>query len=130
MAKLSGEDNWLGAAGGGSPEEVRVTDPDTGAQKGSKPERYDLIPTVALADLARVYHMGAQKYDDHNWRKGYAWSLSYAAMQRHLNAFWEGEDLDTESGLPHLAHAMWHCATLLTFMRENKDKDDRYRRDV
>ena len=106
--------------------EIRVTDPDTGAQKGSKPERFDLIPTEPEKWLARVYGMGAAKYDDHNWRKGYAWSLSYAAMMRHLNAFWSGEDLDPESGLPHLAHAAWHCFTLMTFMTEHPEKDDRY----
>ena len=107
-------------------EEVRVVDPDTGAEKGSKPQRYDLIPTVGLEFLARVYGMGAAKYDDHNWRRGYAWSLSFAAMQRHCLAFWGGEDLDPESGLPHLAHAAWHCFTLLTFMQEHPEKDDRY----
>ncbi len=106
--------------------EVRITDPDTGAQKGSKDERHDLIPSGALAALARVYGYGAGKYDDHNWRKGYVWSLSYAAMQRHLRAFWGGEDYDPESGLPHLAHAAWHCFTLLTFMEEHPEKDNRY----
>jgi len=108
--------------------EVRVTDPDTGAQKGSKPERFDLIPAGALAQLSRVYGEGARKYDDHNWRGGYAWGLSYAALQRHLTAFWGGEDLDPESGMPHLAHAAWHCFTLLTFMEEHPEKDDRYGR--
>ena len=109
-----------------SGKEIRITDPDTGAQKGSKPERFDLIPTGALTELARVYGHGAGKYDDHNWRKGYAWHLSYAAMQRHLNSFWGGEDYDPESHLPHLAHAAWHCFTLLTFMKEHPEKDDRY----
>lgn len=107
-------------------EETRVTDPDTGAQKGSKRERFDLIPAESLNWLARVYGYGAGKYDDHNWRRGYAWGLSYAAMQRHLHAFWSGENFDPESGLPHLAHAMWHCTTLLTFMTEHPEKDDRY----
>jgi len=106
--------------------EVMVTDPDTGGMKGSKGERFDLIPTDGLAALARVYGYGAGKYDDNNWRKGYAWSLSYAALQRHLNAFWSGDDMDYESGLPHLAHAAWHCLTLMTFMYDNPEKDDRH----
>ena len=105
--------------------EVRVTDPKTGGQKGQKDARFDLIPTEPLRYLALVYGMGAKKYADDNWRKGYDWKLSYGAMQRHLNAFWGGEDMDPESGLPHLGHAMWHCATLLWFSEFYKDGDTR-----
>lgn len=107
-------------------EEVRVINEKTGGAKGSKDERFDLIPYEALAEIARVYGMGAKKYDLHNWRKGYDWGLSYAAMMRHATQFWQGEDLDQESGLPHMAHAAWHCLTLLTFMQEHRDLDDRF----
>lgn len=105
--------------------ETRVTDPKTGGQKGQKDARFDLIPTEPLRYLALVYGMGAKKYADDNWRKGYDWKLSYGAMQRHLNAFWGGEDMDPESHLPHLAHAMWHCATLLWFSENYTDGDTR-----
>ena len=84
------------------------------------------LPWAALEELGRVYAFGAAKYEDYNFRKGYAWSLSFDAMQRHLLAFWDGEDVDTESGLSHLAHAMWHCATLLVFVRDHPDFDDRF----
>jgi hypothetical protein len=97
------------------PREVRFTDPDTGGMKGQKPERYSLLPVEALAEVARVYEYGSRKYDDHNWRKGYAWSLSYDALQRHINAFWRGESYDLEGGLHHLAHATFHLFTLMTF---------------
>ena len=104
-----------------------MTNERTGGQKGVKPERHDLIPAPALRQLALVYGKGAEKYDDHNWRRGYPWGWSYGALQRHLTAFWSGEDTDPESGLPHLAHAMWHCATLLTFMEEHPEEDDRFK---
>lgn len=108
--------------------EVRATDAETGAQKGRKPEEYALIPVGALADIARVYGYGARKYSPNNWRKGYPWSWSYSALQRHLNAFWDGEDLDPESGLPHLAHAGFHVLTLRTYSSgaQYVDKDDRF----
>lgn len=108
-------------------EEIRVTDPETGGQKGQKAEQYSLLPVEALATVARVYAYGAEKYSRNNWRLGYEWHLSYDAMQRHLNAFWGGEDIDPESGLPHLAHAMFHGLTLLTFLSDPKykTKDDR-----
>ena len=105
--------------------EVRITDPTTGGQKGSKPERFDLIPVEPLEMLARVYGMGAKKYDDHNWMKGYKWGLSFASLMRHAWAFWRGEEYDKESGLPHLAHCAWHCFTLMWFMEHRRPLDDR-----
>lgn len=107
-------------------DEVRVVDPETGGAKGRKPEEYALIPGKALAHVARVYGYGAGKYGDpKNWRRGYAWSLSFSAMMRHLWAFWGGEWNDPESGLPHLAHAEFHCNTLMTFYEEGLGTDDR-----
>lgn len=91
-----------------------------------KAERYDLIPVEALATVAKLYGFGAKKYDEHNWRKGYEWSKSYAALQRHSNEFWKGVDLDPETGLPHLAAVCFHAFTLMTFMEEHPQFDDRF----
>lgn len=105
------------------PGEVRMTS-DSGASKGSKPQRYDLIPTLPLRLLAERFGEGAVKYEQvngiDNWRNGYPWSLSYAALQRHLNAFWSGEDIDpdSETGAPHLAAVAWHAFVLLTWMHD------------
>ena len=104
--------------------EVRKTSP-SGGQKGVKLEQYGLIPVRALREVARVYGYGAQKYAPNNWRKGYPWTWAYDAMQRHLNSFWEGEELDPESGLPHLAHAVFHCLTLMTYCESSRTYDDR-----
>ncbi|UQS94717.1 hypothetical protein SEA_ZEINA_43 [Arthrobacter phage Zeina] len=105
--------------------EVRTTS-STGGEKGVKEARFDLIPVKALETVATLYGRGAKKYSEHNWRKGYEWSKSYAAMQRHLTAFWGGEDIDPEMGLPHLACAIFHAMTLLTFMEEQREFDDRF----
>lgn len=99
----------------------------TGGEKGQKDVQLHALPWAALRPLGQVYAFGAAKYADYNFRRGYPWSLSFDAMLRHLFAFWDGEDLDPESGLPHLAHAMWHCATLLAFIEDHPDYDDRYR---
>lgn len=82
-----------------------------------------MIDPLALWHLACVCGMGAKKYSDNNWRKGYDWGLSYAALHRHLNQFWRGEDADEESGLPHLAHAMWHCMVLMVFSADPHYQD-------
>lgn len=105
--------------------EVRVTDPVTGAQKGQKPERYDLIPPHALDELARVYGYGASKYDDRNWEKGYDWGLSLAALHRHVKAFEKGEVVDPESGRRHLLHAAFHLLTLDTYEQFGLGTDTR-----
>ncbi len=106
--------------------EVRITDPKTGGQKGQKLAQLGAIDPQALMQLAEVAGHGAQKYARLNFMKGYNWSLSYDACQRHLHAFWSGENLDQESGLPHLAHAGWHCMAMLAFMNRELGEDDRY----
>lgn len=108
-------------------QEVRTTS-ETGGQKGSKPQRYDLIPTEPLRLLATLYGRGAEKYDDDNWRKGYDWKFSYAALQRHLNQFWAGEDIDPEMQVPHVINAAWHCFTLAQFMIDHPEYDNRANR--
>lgn len=77
--------------------------------------RYDLLQRLALEKLVAVSTMGANKYGDRDWEKGIAYGRIFAAAQRHLWAFQRGEELDAESGLPHLAHAAWNCLTLLEF---------------
>lgn len=111
-----------------SPDEVRVTDPNTGGQKGSKRARFDLIPWDALWELAELYGAGALKYDDHNWLKGYKWSLSFAAMMRHAWKFWSRkEDIDPETKVNHLAAVAWHALALMTFYKRGLGTDDRWK---
>lgn len=98
----------------------------TGGEKGTKEDRFDLLPPEALAAVARHFGIGARKYADHNWRRGYEWSKSYAALQRHATQFWAGEDNDEETGSPHMAAVAFHALALLTFMDEHRDYDDRY----
>ncbi len=99
----------------------------TGAEKGTKIERFDLLPTQALAKIARHYGVGAAKYAPNNWRKGYEWSKSYAAMMRHANEFWAGEDMDEETGCLHLASVIFHAMALMVFIDEQPHYDDRFK---
>jgi hypothetical protein len=104
--------------------EVRTTS-STGGEKGVKPARFDLIPVGPLATVAKLYGKGAEKYDDHNWRRGYEWSKSYAALMRHVTQFWGGEDVDPDTELPHLAAVVFHAMALMQFMEEHNAFDDR-----
>ena len=105
--------------------EVRIKNEKTGGEKGSKIERFDLIPAGPLTELARQYGVGCAKYADRNWEKGYDWSLSYASALRHLTQFWNGEDTDAETGTKHVIAAAWHCFALAEFMEKHPDLDNR-----
>lgn len=108
--------------------EIKITDKTTGGAKGDKLERFDLIPVEPLEELARLYGVNARsgKYSEDNWRKGYKFHLSYAALQRHATAWWRGEDVDAQTGRHHLACVMWHCATLIWLSKYRKSMDDRW----
>lgn len=99
-------------------EEVRVLQ-SSGASKGTKPARFDQIPSVPLYLLAVKFGGGNQKYEKvdglDNWRHGIAWSDLYAAMMRHAVQFWNGEDIDPDSGMPHLMAVAWHAMVLTEF---------------
>lgn len=88
-------------------------------------ERYDLIPPYSLNEIAKVFTYGSKKYADRNWELGMKWGRIFGAVMRHTWAFWRGEELDKESGLPHLAHAAWGLLILLEYSRLKRDFDDR-----
>lgn len=68
--------------------------------------RWDLLPLEAVGYVVDVLTFGAKKYAPDGWRQVPEWRRRYyAAALRHLVAWWKGERVDPESGLPHLAHA-------------------------
>lgn len=87
--------------------------------------RYDLIPPEALEAYAAVLTFGAKKYADRNWETGMRWGRCFGAAMRHLWAWWRGEDRDPETGLSHLAHAMFCIGALLTYEITHREHDDR-----
>lgn len=87
--------------------------------------RYDLLPVKPLAAITEVFTFGATKYSERNWEKGMKFGRMYAAMQRHLQAFWGGQDLDEETALPHLAHAAFYMLALMELIETHPELDDR-----
>lgn len=87
--------------------------------------RYDLIPVNAFGVLTQVYTFGAKKYNDRNWEKGMSYGRIFAATMRHCWLWFAGEDLDSESGLHHMAHAAFGCLALVEYHYTNKGEDDR-----
>ena len=71
-----------------------------------KPKLY-LLPPKSINEVGKVLTFGAEKYDPHNWRKVDDLQNRYSsAALRHIFAHIDGEDVDEETGLSHLAHAI------------------------
>ena len=67
-----------------------------------------------------------ERYGAYNWRRTKVCASTYVnAIMRHLNAWRDGEDLDPESGISHLAHIACGCNILLDADYCNTLQDDR-----
>lgn len=84
------------------------------------------VSAPVLMMVALAMEEGARKYGRHNYRvAGVKHSIYYDAVMRHMMAWWEGEDIDPDSGLPHVAKAMASLAVLLDSILYGNDNDDR-----
>ncbi len=99
----------------------------TGTKHDEGKPPMSLIPHECLEGIARVLGFGAKKYDVHNWRKGMNWSRVISAAERHLGQFKDGQDLDPESHLPHIDHALCCLIFLRWYMGHRQSFDDRYK---
>lgn len=100
--------------------------PMSGRKDDADKLRYDLLPPDALEGVVRIFTYGAGKYADRNWEGGIAYGRLFAAVMRHLWSWWRGKDVDEESGLSHLDHAMCGVMMLSAFEKRGKaGLDDR-----
>ena len=84
-----------------------------------------LFPFYAAEEIVKVFSYGARKYSPNNWENGCAWTDTYNSLQRHLNAWRDGEDYDQESGLLHLGHVGCNVLFLLAYKIKGWGTDDR-----
>ena len=96
------------------------------AESAAKP-RLELVPFDVIEEIAEVLTFGAEKYEANNWARGARWGRYFAALLRHLFAWWRGEDLDPETGKSHLAHAGCCLFFLMAYQRHGWGEDDRFR---
>ncbi len=84
------------------------------------------LPTGPMYEVALAMLEGARKYGRHNYRvMGVKASVYYDAAMGHITAWWEGEDLDSVSGLHHLAKAMASLAVVRDSEMMDNWVDDR-----
>jgi len=84
------------------------------------------MPAPVLLECGLVKLHGDLKYGRYNWREaGVRASVYYDAAIRHLMAWYEGEDIDPDSGVHHLAHAMTGLSVLRDSQMRGNWTDDR-----
>lgn len=83
------------------------------------PESASVMGCLGLLD-------GALKYGRANWRDaGVRASIYYDALRRHLAKQFEGQEIDTDSGLPHDSHMLACLAIIVDAKAAGKYIDDR-----
>lgn len=90
--------------------------------------RIDLsaFPDSAVAYGALAYVEGGLKYGEYNWREaGVLASVYVAAARRHLGKWWNGEDEDPTTLVPHLGNLIACAAILIDAIEQGKLIDDR-----
>lgn len=93
---------------------------------GIKKVPFSTISWPVLAELGVAMLEGALKYGRHNYRTiGVRASVYVDAANRHLASYWEGEDIDPDSGLSHITKAIASLVVLRDAMINDKFTDDR-----
>ena len=107
------------------------TQTSPGLKNDNAKSRVDLLDPDFLLAVGDALRFGAEKYKEHggssNWRRGINISRLVASALRHLLAIMRGEDIDSESGLPHTAH-LGCCVQFLHWTLKHKPEfDDRFK---
>jgi hypothetical protein len=78
----------------------------------NKPD-LSLVPRSVMDAIARALMYGEKKYSRGNYRLGMESHRLIAAAMRHITAWQWLEEIDPESGLCHLDHALASIAMLV-----------------
>lgn len=95
---------------------VNLSRGTAGRKHDSNKPRYSLLPTGTINQVVQVLEYGAVKYEIDNWQRvPSARTRYYDAAMRHIDDWWNGSEIDEESSLHHLAHAICCLLFLLWF---------------
>lgn len=84
------------------------------------------VSAPVMMEVGLAMLEGARKYGRHNYRvAGVRASVYYDACWRHMMAWWEGEDVDPDSGLSHITKAIATLTVLRDAMIHECWVDDR-----
>ena len=107
-----------------SPSSVKPTNPKDAV--GIRKVPFHVVPWRVIAGVGLALLEGARKYGSYNWRAaGVRASVYFDATQRHLGDWWEGVDIDPDSGLSHIDKAIASLTVLRDSMLHGNWVDDR-----
>ena len=93
---------------------------------GIKKAYTSVIPWGVIYELGLAMLEGALKYGRHNYRDvGIRASTYFDAADRHMKSWWEGEDIDPDSGISHVTKAIASLTVLRDGMMTGLWEDDR-----
>ena len=93
---------------------------------GTRKAPMSTVSAPVIAELGVAMLEGALKYGRHNYRAvGVRGSVYYDATMRHLMSWWEGEDIDPDSGMSHITKAIASLAVLRDAQLSGLCSDDR-----
>jgi Domain of unknown function (DUF5664) len=105
-------------------EQSQLTTCTTGRKFDGGKLQFSLLPPKSIKETIRVLQYGAEKYEVGNWKVvPNAKQRYFDAAMRHLWAYNEGEVLDPETGLSHLAHAICSIMFILELNLEEQKND-------
>ncbi len=91
-----------------------------------KPRLYSSVPANVTREVSIAMMEGSLNYGRHNYRVvGVRAGVYYDAAIGHLNDFWEGQEIDPDSGLPHITKAIASLYILRDAQMRNMCNDDR-----
>jgi hypothetical protein len=90
-----------------------------------KPPILSVVPQTVLMEVAIGLAEGAFKYERHNYRVSGIRASTYIDTFRHMASWWEGEDLDPETGLSHITKMICSLIVLRDAQIQNNFVDDR-----
>lgn len=86
----------------------------------------EIDPNFILG-IGEVLTKSRAKYEHFNWAKKTNFSVPYESLMRHLMAFQNGEDFDSETQSHHLLHAATNIMFLYYHAINNSEEsDDRF----
>lgn len=130
------QQNWYEKMNRGfTPDAVPVPDTKLSNPKdivGVRKAPLSVLPWRVLWGVGLAMLEGACKYGRHNYRAvGVRASVYFdAVVSRHMGAWWEGEDIDAESGLSHIDKAIAGLMVMRDSMLAGNFVDDRPPRSV
>ena len=109
-----------------SPAGVGRKDTNPKDAVGVKKAPLSTVPMNVVAEAGVAMLEGALKYGRHNYREaGIRESVYFDGTMRHLIAYWEGEDIDPDSGVSHLTKAIASLLVWRDAQMNGRALDDR-----